>query len=386
MTEYNRMAKGSFTSTGNAQPVFLPFQPDFVEIINYSVAAAAPTANKVPFARWDARMGQGFAVEEVYNSTPVLVADVVTSNGITTFSGGLSAQYGAVFQHTATTDFSISTANPAVITLAGSSTPTWISLGIQTGDVIIFSNLYQTSTTGMPQIAGIPFTITVTGSTTATINWNTSGSNYTAFNTATSTGNIGSFKKVFFSPLYFPGHNVISAISIGATTTTVTTTTQHNYVAGQEIAFHIPSVWGTTQLNSLPNNVIPGSPIYGFVTTVVNSTQFICNISSVGFTAFNPNQPENALLSYPIVCAVGDVNTGGVQYSGGALYPSPQWSYAALRDSSTINGPAIQGAFVNNTGQGFMIGTGGGVTQTSSVLVGSSGNVIYWRAFLHDIQ
>jgi len=49
MTEYSRMAKGKFTSTGNAQLVVLPFVPDFVEIINYT-AAATPANHGVPFA------------------------------------------------------------------------------------------------------------------------------------------------------------------------------------------------------------------------------------------------------------------------------------------------------------------------------------------------
>ena len=83
--------------------------------------------------------------------------------------------------------------------------------------------------------------------------------------------------------------------------------------------------------------------------------------------------------------AVGDVNTGGTQISAGSLlYPSPRYSYASLNDSSTINGPAIIGAFVNNTRQGFIIGAGVGVNDSSSVLVGANTNVVYWRAFIHD--
>ena len=63
MAEYSRLAKGRFTSTGAAQIINLPFQPDYVEILNYSVALAAPSANAVVSARWDINMGQGFALE-----------------------------------------------------------------------------------------------------------------------------------------------------------------------------------------------------------------------------------------------------------------------------------------------------------------------------------
>jgi hypothetical protein len=381
MAEYSRLAKGKFTSTGFAQPITLPFQPDFVEMINYSVANAAPSANAVFKASWDSNMGQGFAVEETYNATPVLVADTVTTNGISTFSAGLSFQFGPINQHNGSpvSEFSMTAASPVVVTTVGNH-------GLQTGDVVIFSNLYQTSTTGMQQMAGIPFMITRTGATTFSVNWNAAGSNYTAFNTATSTGNIGSFKKLLYPNLYFPGDQIISAVTTG-TTTTITTTMQNNFVVGQEVGFRIPTVWGPSQLNELPDVLIPGSPIYGYIVSLTNSTTFVVNIDSTGYTAFNPNQPFANFrgLSYPQVGAVGDVNTGGVQISAGSpLYPPPQYSYASLNDSSTINGPAIQGAFVNNTSQGFIIGTGAGTNLTGSVLVGATGNVIYWRAFLHD--
>jgi hypothetical protein len=53
---------------------------------------------------------------------------------------------------------------------------------------------------------------------------------------------------------------------------------------------------------------------------------------------------------------------------------------------NTINGPAIQGAFVNNTSQGFVIGAGTAQGDASAVLIGAASDVIYWRAFLHDMS
>ena len=384
MTEYSRMAKGTFTvqgtamATGNAQIINLPFQPDYVEIHNQS-AWTTPANHGVPFAWWDAGT-PGTTFINVFNATPVLTTDTVTTGGISVFSGGLLLQFGAVYQHTGSTDFSISTANPAVVT-------TTTAHGLSSGQVVIFQDLYQTSGTGMPQIAGIPFTVTVLSSTTFSIPWNTSQSNYTAFNTATSTNNVGSFKQVLYPYLYFPGVSFITSITTGATTT-ISTTDAHNLVVGQEVAFRIPSAWGTIQLNSLPNTLIPGSPIYGYVVSVTNYNTVVVNINSTGYTAFNSNQAVNTVpgLSFPQMVAVGDVNTGGVQISSGSpLYPSPQYMPIGTTKFSTINGPAIQGAFVNNTSQGFIIGSGPGVTDTSAFLIGTTGNVIEWRAFLHDI-
>lgn len=390
MTEYSRMAKGSFTATGNAAIVVTPFVPDYVELWNYSIIKTA-AANKVARAWWDNKLLDGSnnpTMVEIYNNSTNVVFDTIQTNGISTFQGGLSLQYGPVVQHTANTDFAIAKSGaggsgPATtITLSGAGIT---DHGLQTGDWVVFSNLAQTSTTGMQQIAGMPFMVTRSSATVFTIFWDTSGSNYTAFNTSTSTGNIGSYKKILYPELYFPGVNIVAAITTGATTT-IKTAGAHQFQVGQEVAFRIPSVWGTTQLNSLPNNVIPGSPIYGYVISVTDFQTFVVNINSTGFTAFNANQPFASYPGekFPQVLAVGDVNTGGVQISAGSpLYPSPQFSYSAFNSNSTINGPAIIGSFVNNTSQGFIIGSGVTAVDTTATMIAST-NVVYWHAYLHD--
>jgi hypothetical protein len=382
MAEYSRIARGHFTSTGGAQIINLPFQPDYVEMLNYTVANSAATTQKIARAYWDATTSissNNLTVIEGYNATPALIFDTVTANGISTFSAGLSFQYGPVYQHTGSTDFSISKANPAVVT-------TTTAHGLTSGDVVIFSNLAQTSTTGMQLIAGIPFTVTVLSTTTFSIPWNTNQTAYTAFNTSTSTGNIGSFKKVLFPYLYAPGASIITNITTGSTTT-IDTTDAHNFVVGQEVAIRIPAIWGTIELNSLPNTIIPGSPIYGYVVSVTDYNTVVVNINSTNFTAFNSNiaMTSDIGLSYPQIVAVGDVNTGGVQISAGsALYPPPFIRPIANTTVNTINGPAIQGAFFNNTSQGFIIGIGAGTVLTTGSLVGTTGDIIMWRAYLSD--
>jgi len=363
MAEYSRIAKGHFTSTGSAQFVNLPFPPEMVELYNYS-AATTPALNGVPFAYWDVSMGQGAALYQVFNATPVLTSATFSSNGISSFTAGLMFQFGAQLQIA-----SMTAASPIVVTTAAPH-------GYSTGDIVLFEGLYQSPTTGMPQISGMPFVVTVTGATTFTIAWNGAQSNYTALSASPS----GAFvKKVLYPFLYAPGVSFISAVSLGATTT-VTTTSPHNLVVGQEVGFRIPSsVWGIVQLNELPNSVVPGSPLYYFVTSVVSSTQFVCNAVSSSFSAYanNPSVAQvQAGLSFPQVVAVGDINSGGVAYSGGALYPSP-----LVNGVSTINGPAISGAFVNNTRQGFLVGA----AAAAPSLVGAASNVIYWKAYLSDL-
>lgn len=361
MAEYSRLARGSFTTAATpvTQIVNLPFQPTRVTLENRT-AFVTPTQYATTEAFWDIAMGQGVADQRYISAAAFpwnVAVDNVATAGISTFgllgpiNAGLSLQYGAQIQIA-----SISKANPAVVTTASPH-------GYSTGQIVILEGLYQTPLTGMPQIAGMPFVVTVTGATTFTIPWNTNQSNYTAL----AASPAGAFVRlVLFPGLYLPGVDYISAITIG-TTTTVTTTTPHNFVVGQEIAFRIPSQWGIVQLNSLPNNVVPGSPIYGYVTAVTANNVFVCSINSTGFTAFNsnPTVAQAIGLTFPQVLAVGDINSGGFPYSGGALYPSPQFPTFS-GGVPTINGPAIQGAFVNNTSQGFIVGLGVGAAALAA--------------------
>jgi hypothetical protein len=368
MAEYSRLAKGNFISSGQAQVINLPFQPDYVRFTNYTLANTNATSQNVISAFWDVSMGQGQAVIQGYNATPALIYDVVSSGGISTFSAGQLLQYGPSISVTGGITKSATT--PQITSTAH---------GLSTGQWVVFQNLYQTSSTGMQQIAGIPFQVTVTGANTFTINWNNNGSNYTAI-TGSGFNNAAAFKQILYPSLYVPGVAFIGGISGSV----VTTTAAHNYQVGQQVAFHIPPVWGPSQLNALPDNVIPGQPVYYYVTAVTLNTFTIANAPS--YNAFNPNQPFSSFPGeqFPQVVAVGDVNSGGWQYNGGNLYPSPQLYNNSNSLSSSINGPAIQGAFINNTSQGFIIGIGPGRVLTTAVLVGASTNQIFWEAVLHD--
>lgn len=368
MAEYSRIAKGHVSSLGGATPVLLPFQPQVVRIRNYT-AAGAPAQNGVPNVYWDVSMGQAYASYDYFNATPVLTCGNTPTGGISTFSAGTLLQYGAL--QTLGASGSITKASAAVVT-------TTADHGLVSGDVVIFQNLYQSATTGMQQIAGIPFSVTVTGDTTFTIPWNTNQSNYTALNGGSGTyGLNASFKQVLYPTLYAPGASVITAISTG-TTTTVTTTAAHNFQVGQEIAFRIPTAWGTSQLNSLPNSVVPGSPIYGFVTAVGSATQFTCSINSTGYTAFNSNQVFASFPGefFPQVVAVGDVNSGYGANSVAPNYPAPSVYLGTSTGTTSLPvGPAVLGAYINTTYAGFIIGAN---------VAGAASDVLYYEAMLCD--
>jgi len=89
----------------------------------------------------------------------------------------------------------------------------------------------------------------------------------------------------------------------------------------------------------------------------------------------------------PEIVAVGDVNTGGTLISSGSpLYPSPYYSPIGTTRVDTINGPAIRGAFVNNTSQGFVIGNFGARNDSTAFVGGSDGDIMEWRAYFHDMS
>lgn len=347
--EYSKLASGKVTGvTSGIIPVKLPFIPNVVELNNFT-AATTPANTGVVRTYWTSDMAQASAIQYVFNATPVLTTQTTTTGGISTFSAGMP-QLGSTIQIA-----SITKANPAVVTTGSNH-------GYSTGDVVIMTGLFQSATTGMPQIASMPFVITVTGATTFTIPWNTNQSNYTALS-GSPTGAL--VRKVLYPYLYFPGLNFISAITTGSTTT-IDTTTNHNLVVGNQVAFSISSPWGTTQLSGTVSSTQGyGQELTGFVTAVNSATEVVVGINtSSGYTAFNSNPTVAqavAGLTPPQMRTVGDNNTGFVTNTN---------------IPSTINAQAIGGAFQNNTFQGFIIG------NTSS---GTTSDVILWTAYAMDL-
>jgi hypothetical protein len=373
MAEYSRLASGQVTSTGGATAVVLPFIPDFIEISNQTRAAATSGITR---AWWETDMGQGAAFKSTYGSGDGYIT-AATGTGFQTISAGIALQFGPNV---------LLGSSGGITRVAGAPVITTTSVhGLVIGDVVVFNNLYMTDTThGMQQMAGVWFqVVTVPTTTSFTVNWDNSGSNYTTI-TAGGLNTLAGYKQVLYPNLYAPSVAVISAITTG-TTTTIQTTFPTNVKVGQEVAFRIPTPWGTTQLNELGsplNQQIPGFPVYGYVVSVADSTNFVVNINSTSYTAYNANQPFLSFpgLKYPQVIPAGDVNTGGKLISSGSLlYPSPTlyngYQGSVTAEVSTINGPGIQGAFINATWMGFIIGSG---------VSGTAADVLFYRAYLHD--
>jgi len=342
MAQYSKIIHGTFTSTGVNKPLYFPFVPDMIEIWNLTKWATT-TNHTGTQAIGFGTSAAGTAYITESNGTTWL-GKTITSGGFTFFSAGTYA-FGPV-QAMASTY--VTQANPANITVTGH--------GYSTGDVV-----WVYGTTGMLQIAGIPYVITVVDANNFTIPVNSSG--FAAAATA------GSVKKLLYADLYIPELCYITAISTG-TTTVITTSINHNFVVGQEVGFIIPSQWGMTQLDSAVYLQTNFQPQQAIVTAVTANTLTV-NVNSTGFTAFSyPTSATAALgVTFPQVVPIGDQNTGYSLTSSG-LVP-----FLGVTNGTI----GIPGAFTANTRQGVIVGTGNGTE-----IIHANNDVIRFRATFPD--
>ncbi len=339
MTQYNKICEGYFTSTGVAKFLSLPMIPDQIEIWNKTKWATA-TSNLVRYATGFSEDPAGTAYAICADGAAATDKNVTLSSGGFTFVSASSYSYGP-------------TLTISSITQAGSAVVTTGTHNLATGDQVLIYG-----TTGMLQVSGVVYTVTVLSPTTFSIPVNSSG--FAAAATA------GFAKKLSYADLYTPEGSAITAVSTG-TTTTITTALNHSFVVGQEVFFSISPSWGMVQLDSqtalLANN---GIPQQAYVTSVPALNQIVVNVNSTGFTAFAyPTSAAYALGVTPAqVFAIGDQNSG--QINALPLAPVP---------------PAITipGAFSANTKQGVIIGIGNG-TQ----IMHATSDVVRWRAIYPD--
>lgn len=130
-------------------------------------------------------------------------------------------------------------------------------------------------------------------------------------------GPVAPYNNVPINAQYFkPSAFVISAISLGRSTT-VTTTTDMNYVIGQLIRLYIPPSFGCRQLNDSS----------GYVTSIPSVNEVVVDIDSS--QNVDPFVSSSATTKAQIV-AVGDINNG----------------YTSSNGPNVVN-PSIPGSFTN---------------------------------------
>lgn len=254
MAILSQIAAGSFVADGS--PLVLPFagKPDIVRMYYQGNAAGD---------EWESVANPGVVKELYWNRNMVAGTGLATKNtdGAATdtkdfiAAGGVSyydPQYGALGP--AITGTAVNQAANAQVTANGH--------GLATGDIVLL-----TGTTGMLQIAGMTFQITVTGVNTFTLD----GLNSAGF-AAPATAVV--VRKVLFPGIWQPQSCLITAITQAADAV-ITTSVDHGYVADQLIYLSVAAQFGMSQAS-------------GKITKIksVTANTMTVELDTSGFTAF----------------------------------------------------------------------------------------------------
>jgi len=275
---------GSFTTpaTGNANQVLkLPFVPDLFEIWVQGNASGdnwIAATGAVKYAFWQQVMVSGTALAETNNP---LVPLFLATGGITPVTS-FANLYGPAISGTG-----ITAASPAVLTLTNTVANT---APIPTGSWALLE-----STTGALQLSGIPWFLTVVTVSAGTTTYNIGDSFSSASFMAGASGVIA--KQVLYPAVFFPYVSYIVGMTLGSTTTVVTST-PNGLSVGDTIRLVVPSIWGPSQISGQQ----------GMVFSITDPYTFVVNINSSAATAFAfPNSAQAAAgITFAQVVPFGD--------------------------------------------------------------------------------
>lgn len=328
MGQIQKSFSGSFISDGNAKVFNLAYLPRSVFFLN-KTATAAQTDNDVSKAWGYSSDPNGYAYVDIFNATPATESDQIQSGGfsfITRDTPRFGAAKSASGANSVDKDQDFMLVNLT-------------AHGFKTGDAV-----QLTSTTGMLQIAGIPYTVTYVDDNSFTIPIDTSAYTFAADATAVTA------KQLLYPDLYIPflvhPTGIIAASAPNADEAIVTCNVDHRFVKGQRVKFRIPDEWGMVELDDLEGYVtaignVDNAQSFTEVTDGSAVNAFRVDIDVSGFTAFDyPTSATAAAgMDFPNVQPIGDRNFG---FQG----PVP------------ISPLGIPGGFSANTGYQVIVGLG----------------------------
>ena len=243
---------GSFTSDGNPRVLDIQSGADYFKMLNVTAA------NEYEWF-------SSFAADTAWDITG---AALVASGGISAFASAEDA-FGPELSGTG-----VSKANPAVVTINGH--------GLVTGDIV---RLY--GTTGMRQIAGMLFQVTYINANTFSIDLDTSG----FANVATAV----KARKLLVPQLFSPRSRFITALTLGASTSVVTSV-DHGYGVGEYITLAVPAAFGSSEINGLSGRVL----------SITSANEFVVDIDSAAASAFAFPASASVPFSFAYAVPAGD--------------------------------------------------------------------------------
>ncbi len=279
---------GSFTSTGAGVKIPLPSSADYFKTWNVTQLAAS-NPNTVTNGEW---FGSAFGVGASAAGTGIKTVKT-TAMLESAFAAGTGFTYvttnPVVEAQAANAITAITNASPAVV----SQTNTYSE-----NDIV-----YLYNTTGMLQIAGMPFQIsTVSGSGYTLVGLRAAG--FTTAGTAGFTRRVSQFNAV--EPEYLYITEITQATQ--AVVRTSVDPTQH-YVVGMKIHFSVPYSFGMTQINGLTGKIVAVSAANYTVTVDIDTSAFTAftfpaSTSSPTAQLFATYAPAGASTQYNFVTGV----------------------------------------------------------------------------------
>jgi hypothetical protein len=272
-TPLSLIAQGSFISGGVQRVIELPRQPHYFCIKNRSLWGTAPTA--VVQSEWYNGYAAGQAIHLSEGGGSAITATATAAGGAGFTLIDLTNQTPGALVATGT---AITNATPAVVTDATSPA---------VGDIVRMSN-----TTGMLQIAGMDFTVTaVNPGVTFTLGYLPAA----GFAAAATNSDY----RIIPAKYYSPARYYMTAMT-AANPAVITVSVAHNYVVGDWINLHIPTVYGS--MNQFDGRTVR-------ITAVTVSTITV-DLNSIGFAfAFPTSAIAAAGSSFAHVTPVGEVAT-----------------------------------------------------------------------------
>lgn len=268
------LQQGRFTATGNRITLAIRSDVDWMYIYNETAIAQAAADLGAVFY-WQRGMTQGRGIVTTKLGTiandPTTIGQIATLAGFTLINQGTDALISGATAFTAISDAT----QPIVST--GSTA------GLVAGDVVRLSMTTAQFSANPSDVLAIDFQIdTIVANTSFRL----------ASTLATTPGAVagaGSWRRVSLSSPFYPETRYVVNIT-QAVNAVVTTSVDHDYLAGQKIRFHVDTVANVNGMVEI-NNLI------GTITAVTANT-FTVDIDTTAFTAFTfPTVAQVAALS-----------------------------------------------------------------------------------------
>lgn len=341
-------------SSSNFVPVNVNcgFLPTKIMITDQTQFGSTGTGNlNIQQIFWDSTSSSNTNIYYINAAGTAILPSQLTSNGISQYDGHAASPYqlvlGPKISGTAITK------STGTFTISSSAT-------LYPGATVLVTNRATGTTLAAtdPALGGMFFTVnTVPLSTTFTIansgNW---------LNTGSFTGGSENFnvQLVTTPALYYPYNAQIVYIS-AANPMVVTTSTNMNLTAGQQVRLKVPKYFGMTQADG----------ISALVTAVSGNQITLGSINSSAFTAFAWNN--------------GTAGTSGVPYTPAMVIPEGsgpnQTTFLPVTNYYT---DSLDDSTNNQSFQGFTIGTSIIQASSSSVIGVTTSDVLSWTAWRGD--